>query len=109
MAEQDLTKLPKWAQTEILRLRANEAAHHRLVARDLGGNWKNLWVPDPSHERFDEKPSLHTRGRFILDENPRRWIDFSRAGGDTVKVMGSYALVVMPATSNVFDVTLRFH
>lgn len=104
-ATNDVTKLPRWAQWELEKLRNNLAAAQRELAAMRGEApaaspvilntimQKDVLLPDHASIRFG-LPDLPVRyGRD-------RWVEVSLQN-EAVRVYASHYLVIRPAGSNV--------
>lgn len=107
MAKNDATKLPKWAQEELVSLR-------RQVADDRH-YWKNKALEAASVAtsntqlvtHYGEEPRAlpnNTAVRFVLgDASEREWVEVVIRDGK-LHVMGGDCLQVLPVASNVVQI-----
>lgn len=93
----DITKLPKWAQTEIERLQA-DLDYYREKLRQVGDGDTEVWVR--SHAIGEHEPL--PRGTHIIFKLPNGGTEVS-AVGETLELYGRSggSLAVLPRSSNV--------
>lgn len=110
--EHDETKLPKWAQTELSRLRA-DLRHFsaRLYEMVSGGGESNVILPYFLSDLKDQALPKDTRVQFKLPYSRRPtdggYVEVRHNQHGFIEIHGSHPIDVEPTSGNAINVKLR--
>lgn len=99
--DHDITKLPKWAQAEIRRLRANEKHHLERLGHGPEGS-------DTFASPFSDAPTPLGEGTLVEFRFGEGWGErfHARLEGERLIVSGGSSIAVLPQASNVVEVAV---
>lgn len=104
-SEEELAKLPKWAQGRISALVA-DVEHYKREAVQVATGVTDVWIWDSEGYRALPSGSLVS---FTTDQDPLRHdqrFDVRRGDGDSLIVSGGDSIAVRPVAGNVVRITI---
>lgn len=114
-AEHDVSKLPKWAQSEMQRLEANLRRAEKRMVEMVGGkpdHFSNVLLPYYRGDMHDQYLPKDQLVHFLL---PHPWAE-SRPGHigvrhlrerDAIDIQGSQGINIEPTASNCCVITFK--
>lgn len=112
MADNDVSKLPKWAQRKIAQLEREVEDLSALVVGDVNPDETNVFIdrfqdatplPRGSHVRFNlassgvEAPWSERVEVYLVD----------RGGGTVLEIQGGSAITIQPVATNAAQIAMR--
>jgi hypothetical protein len=105
---QNVSKLPKWAQKRIECLECAVVRAEKQIERlkkELAGETQTSVMMNP----YDDNPRFLQDNEFIrfcLDDNPEKYIDVKLHRGK-LGICGVHMITVVPVASNAIEIDVR--
>jgi hypothetical protein len=112
--EHDVTKLPKWAQDEISRLKANLHDAQKRMNTMIGANSitkSNVMLPYFQQDMQDQYLPRNQRVQFLMPhpwaERRPGYIEVRHHGEDLLDIHASQPIWIEPGASNCLQIRFR--